>query len=513
MNFNANLKNNNAITANSANDSTNAANTANATNTVNAVNAANVNRAANGGELSSGEKAGEIYEKSKSAFEKAKLFGGACTKLILSDAESAVKSVLSGASGDVCVLTSDFGYFAVARDLKTSLSSWGISAFIFSADDGEINPAAVSEFVKSVKNPRFALVIGAEEFYLAAAACLKPAGILAAYIPTECEIGAIFRDRRSGQFSAVGQSSAEYLEPEYLILDEELISRSLNKHKAYSACCAVESARLAFFELAAYEELFSCDGGVLGRELGFLEDLGGEFNGEGGNFGGKISGSTKANLSAELEKPRELLNLALELTNFYYESKNIIALALAGVVFELSGRKSSVGNAAGAFALLMQRGGRCAFGMRGELELYSAEALFLIYELLLSDGFYASYSPSFTQADVFFRTERLKTDAACDYGEISANIPGFLFERETVDKAVAALSSSSKVKAALGELKNGLTLCRNNLNAVYGGKKRSVREYSVKNRANALFLAPLCVNGFCVLKLAYAAGMLEDAQV
>lgn len=503
MNFNANLKNNNAITANGANDSTNATNPANA---------ANANRAVNGGGLRSGEKTGEIYEKSKYAFEKAKLFGGACTELILSDAESAVKSVLFGASGDVCVLTSDFGYFAVARDLKTSLSSWGISAFIFSADDGEINPAAVSEFVKSVKNPRFALVIGAEEFYLAAAACLKPAGILAAYIPTECEIGAIFRDRRSGQFSAVGQSSAEYLEPEYLILDDELISRSLNKHKAYSACCAVESARLAFFELAAYEELFSCDGGALGKALGFLEDLGGEFS-EGGNLGGKRDDLKKANLSAELENPRELLNLALELINFYYESKNITALTLAGVVFELSGRKSVVGNAAGAFALLMQRGGRCAFGMRGELELYSAEALFLIYELLLSDEFYASYSPSFTQADVFFRTERLKTDASCNYGEISENIPSFLFERKTVDKAVAALSSSSKVKAALGELKNGLTLCRNNLNAVYGGKKRSVREYSVKNRANALFLAPLCVNGFCVLKLAYAAGMLEDAQV
>lgn len=512
MNFNANLKNNNAINANNADDSTNAATAANASGTI------------NGGEWISGENTGAIYEKSKYAFEKAKLFGGACTKLILNDAESAVKNVLFGVGGDVCVLTSDFGYFAVARDLKNALSSWGVNAFIFSADDGEINPAAVSEFVKSVKTLRFALVIGAEEFYLAAAACLKPAGILAAYIPTECEIGAIFRDRRSGQFLAKGQSSAEDLDPEYLILDEELISRSLNKHKAYSACCAVESAELAFFELAAYEELFRCDGGVLSKALGFLGNLGGlgdELRGEnyelreGGEdkSGKKIGDSKNVNLSAELEKTRELLNLSLELVNFYYESQNVIALTLAGAIFELSGRKSAVGNAAGAFALLMQRGGRCSFGMRGELELYSAEALFLIYELLLSDGFYANYSSFFAQADVFFRTERLKTDAACDYGEISANIPNFLFERETVDKVVAALSSSSKVKAALGELKNGLTLCRNKLNAVYGGKRRSVREYSVKNRANALFLAPLYVKGFCVLKLAYAAGMLEDVQV
>lgn len=428
-------------------------------------------------------------KKAADAFDKAKACFSCRTELILDDAESAICALAPKFnSGEVAVLTSDFGFFSAARGLKDSLFKLGFNAVIFSADDGEINPAAINGFVSSIKKPSFALIIGAEDFYLAAAACLKNAGVLAVYIPTDCEIGRVFREK----------CRDEFLEPEYLILDEELIARSLNKQKLYSSCCAVEAARLVFFEITAFKRLF-CSDGVLSCD--------------GGDLPCERENSDRAtNFGLGLEKTRSMLSLSQELLNDYYQNKGLASLLLAGAILELSLRECAVGNAAAAFAMLMRRGDRGALGMRGELELYSAEALFLIYELLLSDGFYDSYSPSFTRADAFFRTERLKNDLSCDYGDISANLPSYIYDSAAVERAVKALAGAEDVKAALGELKSGLTLCRDNLNAVYGGKKRSVREYSLKIRAGALVLSPLCVKGFCVLKLAYAAGMLENVD-
>lgn len=421
------------------------------------------------------------------AFDAAKACFSCGTELAVQNAESAVCALADRFNGgDVAVITSDLGYFSAARGLKDALFKLGFKAVIFSADDGELNPSAINGFVRSIKNPSFALIIGGEDLYVCAATAIKPAGIFAVYLPTDCEIGRAF-----GYIERAVIKS----DPDYLVLDEELIARSLNKQKAYSACCAVESARLLLFELSAFEALFCNESAAFSAS---------EFNGLTEN---------------ELESPRDktpktrvMLGKAFGLLNRYYEINDITALTLAGAITALCGRNGAVGNAAEAFALLMRRGARGSFGMRGELELYSAEALFLIYELLLSDGFYSDYSKSFTSPSVFSITERLKNDFSCDYGDISANVPNFIYDSAAIDSAVKALACSKSVKIALGELKSGLTLCRDNLNAVYGGKKRSVREYSLKNRAAALFSAPLCVNGFCVLKLAFSAGMLENLE-
>ncbi len=359
---------------------------------------------------------------------------------------------------------------------------------VFCADDGEINPLALRGFFSSAKNPVCAVIIGAEDLYCAVASVCLKSGIPLAFVPHDCEFNSIFYERVQSKNVCGEKTQAEksysssFCEPEFLIIDEDLIEKTSGKHKTYSACCTVEAARAALFDLNAYCELIEKDN------------------------------DKKSELS-KLELVRSHYLKAFDLLNEFYKTRKIAALASACAIVGICYRFNFVANAAGTLARLLKRGGRLENGLRGELELYSAQALFLIYELFLSEKFYNEYFHAFYPPDVFFRTERLKNDYSLSYEQISEALPLYLFDAEKIEGLLITLIRSQKIKSELENFKSGLMLCRENLKGVYGGKRRTVRDYSAKNRASALFSAPLAAEGFCVLKLAYAAGALENIEV
>ncbi len=385
------------------------------------------------------------------------------TKSAFGSAEKIASEFCIEKSGEPLIFTSDIGYFSAAKAMRSTLFEKGFNALLFCADDGEINPKAMLGFFNSSKNPACVIVVGGEDLYLATVS-VCPLSVPVAFVPLDCEFCRIFGEN--------------VREPELLVIDSALIEKLSGKHKEYSACCAVEAGRLSLFDIAVYSRFLA-----------------------------------KEDEREKIAAARSLYLKAIELLNDYYKTRKIASLALASAVTGACERFRSVADAAGSFAELLKRSGRTESNLLGESKLYSAEAIFLIYELFLSEKFYNEYFHALYPPDLFYRTERLKNDFSLDYAQIKDNLPDFAFDYAKIDELFSKLVKSDEVKLELANLKNGLLDCRLKLKGVYGGKKRSVRDYSIKNRASALFLAPLEVGGFCVLKLAYAAGMFENIEV
>lgn len=411
--------------------------------------------------------------------------------------DSLVGFLKERAGGEIVIITSDSGYFSAGRELREALKSAGESVSVFCADDGDVTRTAVKDFSDSVVNAGLAVVIGDAELYKIAAPVLREKELPLAFVPSGCEIGAVFcvcEKKECADFSGENAETEFFCDPDLIVFDGEIIEKNSNKYKNYSACCFSESVRLLDFEVRVLKIIKkSCapvaDSGEKDKEI--TDDF---------DFCNVISGLLKS-VRAFLQE--------------YYTGRDYKSLFYACILAGITKRcafLSGVGDAAFVFASVSGGyvRGEKVFG--GELELYAARIMLLIYENFLRFKFCKGGNFGFNLPGAFSAALKAEKDLGLRLCDLP-NIPHYFYNDGELAKIVDALYLGDETLSAITDLKNDFVKAEIRLKSVYGGKKRAAKSVGEKIKADALYLTPFLTRGDCLLKIVCACGGLEAQSI
>ena len=390
--------------------------------------------------------------------------------------------------GEILIITTDSGYFAAGKDLRDGLKSGGERVAVFCADDGEIAPENLKNFIFSVERAKFAAVIGGAELYNLSAPFLSEKNIKSVFVPSGCEIGSVFCSRKNA-FGGENGNSTENDEngrgyPRFIVFDAEFIEKSANKYKNYSACCYVESARLLPFEAEVFAD-------------------------------------ARAEKQESLSKINEILKTSFGFLSEYYLKRDykslFFACASAGILKEYAA-SIDIGDAAGAFAFIAGGyvRGENVFG--GETEFYAAQILLLIYENFFNGDYCGQNSQC--EGGAFFlslpcaleKVLKLEKDFGFKLSDLP-ELPDYFYNDEKLADLTYSIFKNADLKQKIEKLKGEFIKSGEKLKSVYGGKRRVVKSLSEKNKAAALELTPFLTRGDCVIKVLCACGAFENLSV
>lgn len=417
---------------------------------------------------------------------------GIKTQISFSPVFDSVMGFLKNVGGETVIITSDSGYFSAGRELRESLKSAGESVSVFCADDGEVTSASVKEFLDSVVNAGLSVVIGNAELYEISAPVLREKNLPVLFIPSECEIGSVFcvREKSGGRFfGRNGLPGENFCDPDVIAFDEEVIEKNANKYKNYSACCYAESVRLLDFEARVLKTLKAT---CLDSSC---------FCGSGA---GCFDGYAAINGLFELSQSF--------LQSFYakHAHKTLLYACFVAGITKRCAFLTGVGDAAFVFSAVSAEyvRGEKVFG--GELELYAARILLLIYENFLRFKFCGGGNFCLNLPGAFSASIKAEKDLGVRRNDLP-DLPHYFYNDGELLKIVDALFNGDEILNCAEEVKAGFLKAADKLKSVYGGKRRAVRSVGEKIKADALYLAPFLTSGDCLIKIVCACGCL-DAQ-
>ena len=379
-------------------------------------------------------------------------------------------------SGEILVITTDSGYFAAGKELRDGLKSGGERVSVFCADDGEIAPENLKNFIFSVERAKLAAVIGGADLYNLSAPFLREKNIKSVFVPSGCEIGSVFCSYKN----AFGTENREFL-PQLIVFDAEFIEKSANKYKNYSACCYVESVRLLLFEA----EVFA-----------------------------GVRADKQENLSGINEKFKTSLGF---LNDYYLKSdlKSLFFACVSAGILKKYAERIDVGDAASAFAFIAGGYARGENVFGGEAEFYAAQILLLIYENFFKSDYFG-WSLQGKNGSFFLslpcaleKTLKLEKDFGFKLSDLP-KLPDYFYNDEKLAALVGSILKNAELKQKIEKLKGEFVKSGEKLKSVYGGKWRAVKSLGEKVKIDALKLTPFLTRGDCLIKVFCACGAFEN---